>query len=211
MIEQAAFLTLTVLTLGAAGGVVASRTVVVSALWLVLSFVGVAGFYVLLGAGFLAATQVLIYVGAISVLILFAIMLTHDVMQEPQIINSQWAISLSVALGLFLVLAVVAFTADWPLTKASVPPPAGGVITSSEIASDGAEQADPVAAAFAEADAPAIAIMEADPSGGGSVARVPDQVTAIGRSLMSEHLLAFEVIGLVLLVALIGAIIIARQ
>ena len=74
------FVVVAAVTLGGALGVVLARTVFASGLFLILSFLGVAGIYVLLEAPFLAATQVLIYVGAVAVLILFAIMLTRRVM-----------------------------------------------------------------------------------------------------------------------------------
>ncbi len=65
----------------AALGVVLLRNVFRAALSLVLCFIAVAGIYVTLSADFLAAVQVLVYVGAISVLIILAIMLTRDVQQ----------------------------------------------------------------------------------------------------------------------------------
>lgn len=72
------FWVLALLTTGAAVGVLLMRNILHAALFLVLSFVGVAGLYVMLRADFLAAVQILIYAGAISVLILFAIMLTPN-------------------------------------------------------------------------------------------------------------------------------------
>jgi NADH:ubiquinone oxidoreductase subunit 6 (subunit J) len=71
-----AFWILTVMTLGAAMTVVIARNLLHAVLSLILSFVGVAGLYITLSADFVAVTQVLIYAGAISVLILFAMMLT---------------------------------------------------------------------------------------------------------------------------------------
>jgi NADH:ubiquinone oxidoreductase subunit 6 (subunit J) len=71
-----AFWILTVMTLGAALMVVIARNLLHAVLSLILSFVGVAGLYITLSADFVAVTQVLIYAGAISVLILFAMMLT---------------------------------------------------------------------------------------------------------------------------------------
>src|SRR3972149_605008 len=71
-----AFWILTVMTLGAALMVVIVRNLLHAVLSLILSFVGVAGLYITLSADFVAVTQVLIYAGAISVLILFAMMLT---------------------------------------------------------------------------------------------------------------------------------------
>jgi NADH-quinone oxidoreductase subunit J len=71
-----AFWILTVMTLGAALMVVIARNLLHAVLSLILSFIGVAGLYITLSADFVAVTQVLIYAGAISVLILFAMMLT---------------------------------------------------------------------------------------------------------------------------------------
>jgi len=67
------------LTLGSAFVVVLSRTLIYSAFALLVTFFGVAGLYVLLGADFLAATQLLVYVGGILVLLLFGVMLTHRI------------------------------------------------------------------------------------------------------------------------------------
>ena len=72
----AAFWVLAVITVGSALMVAAARNLIHAVVALIISFVGVAGLYVTLSADFLAVTQVLIYVGAISILVLFAIMLT---------------------------------------------------------------------------------------------------------------------------------------
>ena len=71
-----AFWILSAVTLVAAGGVMVSRNLLHAVLFLILTFVGVAGFFVLLSADFIAMAQVIIYVGAIAVLVLFAILLT---------------------------------------------------------------------------------------------------------------------------------------
>lgn len=71
-----AFYILAGITLVAAGGVVVSRNLFHAVLFLILTFIGIAGFFVLLSADFIAMAQVIIYVGAISVLMLFAILLT---------------------------------------------------------------------------------------------------------------------------------------
>ncbi len=72
------FLALAGVLLGAALLVVLSRDIIRSGLWLVLSFAGLAGIYALLASPFMAVAQVLVYMGAISVLILFAIMITQS-------------------------------------------------------------------------------------------------------------------------------------
>jgi NADH-quinone oxidoreductase subunit J len=71
-----AFWALTGVTVGAALMVVAVRNLIHAVVFLILSFLGVAGLFVTLSADFVAVAQVLIYAGAIPVLILFAIMLT---------------------------------------------------------------------------------------------------------------------------------------
>ena len=76
---EIAFWILAVVGIGAALAVVLLRDVFRAALSLVLCFLTVAGIYITLSADFLAAVQVLIYVGAISVLIILAIMLTREV------------------------------------------------------------------------------------------------------------------------------------
>ncbi len=71
-----AFWVLTALTVGSALGVVAVRNLIRAVVLLICSFLGVAGLYITLSADFVAVAQVMIYAGAISVLMLFAIMLT---------------------------------------------------------------------------------------------------------------------------------------
>lgn len=71
-----AFWVLAAVTLIAAGGVMMSRYLLHAMLFLILTFIGIAGFFVLLSAEFIAMAQVIIYVGAIAVLLLFAILLT---------------------------------------------------------------------------------------------------------------------------------------
>lgn len=72
----AAFYLLSLLTLGAGLGVVVKRNLVHSALLLALSFIGVAGLYILLQAEYLAAVQILVYSGAVAIMVVIGIMLT---------------------------------------------------------------------------------------------------------------------------------------
>lgn len=99
---QIIFLITAVLTLGAGVYVVAARNLVHAALALIAAFFGVAVLFVLLQAGFLAAVQVVLYIGAIAILIIFAIMLTRRVMEDtgPQT-NRQWWLAGLIALALF--------------------------------------------------------------------------------------------------------------
>ncbi len=153
----ALFVIVAIFTLGGAVGVVATRNVVHAALFLLLSLLGAAGAYLLLFAEFLALVQVLIYGGAVTIVVLFAVMLTRS-SEYPRITdNRQWPLGLITA----TVLAVVLGAAFW---------------LAPEIV------AEPQAPAF----------------------------TKLGASLFTKWALPFEIASLVLLVALIGAIIIAR-
>jgi NADH-quinone oxidoreductase subunit J len=158
------FFVLTMMALGGALGVVTSRNLFHSALFLVLSFAGVAGYYVLLDAGFLAVVQLLIYIGAIAILILFAIMLTRGLMVKRQSqSNDQWLIALLVAILAFVVLAVVLWQVDWPV-----------------------------------ADRDALASPNVS-------------IGQLGQDLLGPYVIPFEVASVLLLVALIGAVILARE
>ncbi len=95
-----AFWALSILTLVAAGGVMVSRNLLHAVLFLIVAFIGVAGFFVLLSAEFIAMAQIVIYVGAISVLILFAIVLTPQSVRD----NSETAmVGPAILLGVALV------------------------------------------------------------------------------------------------------------
>lgn len=82
LIELGVFATLSVLILGLAVLTVYSRNIVHSALYLIGSFAGVAALYISLNAPFLGVAQVLVYIGAVGVLILFAVMLTRRTIME---------------------------------------------------------------------------------------------------------------------------------
>ena len=108
--EQLIFIVVGAVTLVAALSVVTSRNLIHSALWLILALFGVAIFYVLLNAGFFAVVQVVIYIGAIAILFIFAAMLTRRVMQDtgPQS-NSNWWVGALIALLLLAGLAFILF------------------------------------------------------------------------------------------------------
>ena len=154
----ALFAIVAIFTLGGAVGVVATRNVVHAALFLLLSLLGAAGAYLLLFAEFLALVQVLIYGGAVIIVVLFAVMLTRS-SEYPRITdNKQWPLGLITATA----LAVVLGAAFW--------------LVDPDVA------AEPQAPVFTE----------------------------LGATLFTKWALPFEIASLVLLVALIGAIIIAR-
>ncbi|MCY4415123.1 MAG: NADH-quinone oxidoreductase subunit J [Chloroflexi bacterium] len=155
--QLALFVIVTILTLGGALGVVATRNVVHAALFLLLSLLGAAGVYLLLFAEFLALVQVLIYGGAVIIVVLFAVMLTRS-SEYPRITdNRQWPLALITAAALSVILGAAFWLAPDLATE-------------------------PQAPAF----------------------------TGLAASLFTKWALPFEIASLVLLVALIGAIIIAR-
>jgi NADH-quinone oxidoreductase subunit J len=131
-ILQIIFLIIAAVTLLAALMVVTSRNLIHSALWLILSLFGVAVFYVLLNAGFFAVVQVVVYIGAIAILFIFAAMLTRRVMQDtgPQT-NSNWWAGAIAAILMFAGVLVTLFT--WPDFKTSLPEMAGEVDTLAEL------------------------------------------------------------------------------
>jgi len=160
-IMQLVFLVLAVVAVGSAVGVVTSKNIFYSALLLIACLFTVAGFYILLEAPFLAAVQVLIYVGAIAVLIIFAVMLTERMMSKTvRAFNEQWWIALIVAICLAGVMVYVVLIANWQVSDAATP---------------------------------------------------TDPVAALGKTLLSTYVLPFEVASVLLLMALIGSIIIARE
>jgi len=109
-----AFWVLAVVGVAAALAVVLLRNVFRAALCLVLCFLTVAGIYVTLSADFLAAVQILIYVGAIAVLIILAIMLTREVQQGSP--SNRLRIPAILAAILFLgVMSFAVFNTPWQI------------------------------------------------------------------------------------------------
>ncbi|MDQ7844217.1 MAG: NADH-quinone oxidoreductase subunit J [Armatimonadota bacterium] len=120
--ELAAFIVLSLVILIPAVIVVTSRNIVRSALSLVPTFLGVTGFYILLQAEFVAGIQVLIYAGAITVLILFVIMLTEGGSGTGvRQINEQVPLGATAALWLAFLILVVLFRTPWPVTGGQPP------------------------------------------------------------------------------------------
>jgi NADH-quinone oxidoreductase subunit J len=112
------FYAFAVMTIGGAAGCAFSRNIIYSAWSLLFAFMGVAGLYVFLGADFPAVAQVLIYVGGILVLILFAIMLTKQIGEDPKLTNAHLALPVGAALAAVTVgtLSYMAVMAPWKLT-----------------------------------------------------------------------------------------------
>lgn len=106
-VESLVFVLFSLITLGSGLLVVSTRNLFHAALYLMLSLFGVAGLFVLLTAPFLAGVQVVVYIGAIAILIIFAIMLTPQVMQVTNVRNEQWVAGIVVSVLVFIVLMLV--------------------------------------------------------------------------------------------------------
>jgi NADH-quinone oxidoreductase subunit J len=155
------FYVLAIIAAGSAIMVVTLKNIFHSALFLVLAFFSIAGLYVILNAEFLAAVQVLIYVGAITILMIFAIMLTHQLFSKSLRQVNEQVVPASLIVLVFFALSIFTLVKTaWPISGGQLP---------------------------------------------------SDRIFEMGRLLMSDYVIPFEVVSIVLLVALIGAIIIARR
>ena len=157
--EEVIFYVIAVPTVIGAIGVVTARNVVHCALFLILSLLSVAGIFILLSAEFLAIVQVLIYGGAVTILVLFAMMLTR-VRDVPAALDGPQRPFAALAAGTFLVVSIYSMVStDWPGNTDKI-----NVIS----------------------------------------------IEQIGNDLFTTWAVPFEVASLVLMVALLGAIVLAR-
>jgi NAD(P)H-quinone oxidoreductase subunit 6 len=162
-VQVVSLIVLTAMMTAAAMGVVLLPNIVYSAFLLGAVFISISGMYVLLNADFVAAAQVLIYVGAVNVLILFAIMLVNKRQPYKEVKSSllRNGVTAVVCLALFTLLTVMITSTGWQLT-------------------------------------PVVAV-------------VPSTLVLMGKHFFTDYLLPFELASVLLLVALIGAIILARR
>lgn len=120
--QQILFIVFGAVALVAAGAVVTVRNLFHAALWLLLTFFGVAGLYVLLEAPFFAAVQLFIYMGAIGILIIFAIMLTQGIMRgERPRFNEQWGLAAVFSAAMLALLVWLTWQKPWTVTAEAVP------------------------------------------------------------------------------------------
>lgn len=164
-VQIVSFYLLTAMMIGAALGVVLLENIVYSAFLLGGVFMSMAGLYLLLNADFVAAAQVLIYVGSVNVLILFGIMLVNK-QERFKTLPNAWIRKGATALvcaGLFALLSTMVLSTPW-MSQASVPVP-------------------------------------------------PEEssIVIIGQHFFSDFLLPFELASVFLLMAMVGAIILARR
>ncbi len=117
-------------------GVVVLRNVFHAALALIMGFIAVAGLYVTLSADFLAAVQVLIYVGAISVLIILGIMMTREIRQGNP--SNQLRIPAFIIAVLFFAVAAFALTrTPWQIATTAPAAPTTSILAQKLLGSDG--------------------------------------------------------------------------
>ena len=193
LFQDIVFWVLSVLAIGASLGVVLVKDLFRAALLLVVVFIAVAGFFVLLNAEFLAVVQVLIYAGAIAILIIFAIMLTRDV-QHGNLPNRFQIPAATIAAVLLAVLVAVAVDTKWDLLAGQAQSRAQAVQTSAvrTLESPG-DLADLERAGFATVDE-----------------RTAAQEAGLADLLVGDFVLPFEAVSLLLLAAVIGALALVR-
>lgn len=119
--ELIVFFIFALLAISGALGVVASRNLIHGALYLIVSLFGAAGLFVLLLAPFLAAVQVLVYIGAIVVLIIFAAMLTRGMIQTKEVFNRQWWLGGFLAVILLALLSIGVLMPVWGPSGTNTP------------------------------------------------------------------------------------------
>jgi NADH-quinone oxidoreductase subunit J len=118
MAQSIAFWILAAIALGSAIGVVSWRNIFRSALSLVVCFLAIAGIFVTLSADFLGMAQILIYVGAVAVLIIMSIMMTHEI--EHSNLSNKIKLPALAAAALFMGVAIWAvIETHWPETQSA--------------------------------------------------------------------------------------------
>ena len=193
LFQDVVFWLLSVVTIGAALGVVLVKDLFRAALLLVLVFISVAGFFVLLSAEFLAMVQVLIYAGAIAILIIFAVMLTRDV-QRGNLANRLQIPAATIAALLLVALVVVAVQTDWRLLSGQDQEKAQVIQTGSvSILASPSDVSTLQQAGFTTEDQKAAA-----------------QQAGLADLLIEDFVLPFEAVSLLLLAAAIGALVLVR-
>ena len=188
--EEAVFLVVSLVAVVSAAATIVSRSPVYAAIWFALSLAGVAGVLLVLGAQFLGVATIVVYAGAILVMFLFVLMLAapaglapYDRVSNEPLLS---AVAGAVLLGI-LSLSIGRLTAEPPLCCR---------VPSKAVAITG--DAAPAAGL------PAVAAMSVDLLAENHVAR-------LGGELFGRHLIAVEVAGVLLLVALVGSIAIVSR
>ncbi len=189
LFQDVVFWILSVMAVVGALGVVMVPDLFRAALLLIVVFIAVAGFFILLSAEFLAVVQVLIYVGAIAILIIFAVMLTRDV-QHGNLPNRMQMPAAVLAALLFAALVAVAVDTQWEFLPAEQQERVDLVQTSAVTTLTGD------------------VLTEAGITGPEEQSEV--QHAGLADLLISDYVLPFEAVSLLLLAALIGALVLVR-
>jgi len=189
LFQDVVFWILSVMAVVGALGVVMVPDLFRAALLLIVVFIAVAGFFILLSAEFLAVVQVLIYVGAIAILIIFAVMLTRDVQHGNLPNRMQLPVAVLAAL-LFAALVAVAVDTQWEFLPAEQQERVDLVQTSAVTTLTGD------------------VLTEAGITGPEEQSEV--QNAGLADLLISDYVLPFEAVSVLLLAALIGALVLVR-
>ena len=188
LFQEVVFWLLSVVAVAAALGVVLTRDLFRAALLLVAVFVAVAGFFILLNAEFLAVVQVLIYAGAIAVLIIFAVMLTRDVQRGNRANHLNIPAALLAAL-LLAALVVMTLDTQWSFLPEDGQEAVELVQTGAVVTHSGET--------LAESGLPPETQAEVESAG-------------LADLLVGRFVLPFEAVSVLLLAALIGALALVR-
>ena len=189
LFQDVVFWILSVMAVVGAIGVVMVPDLFRAALLLIVVFIAVAGFFILLSAEFLAVVQVLIYVGAIAILIIFAVMLTRDV-QHGNLPNRMQIPAAVLAALLFAALVAVAVDTQWEFLPAEQQERVDLVQTSAVSTLTGD------------------VLTEAGITGPEEQSEV--QNAGLADLLISDYVLPFEAVSVLLLAALLGALVLVR-
>jgi len=189
LFQDVVFWILSVMAVVGALGVVMVPDLFRAALLLIVVFIAVAGFFILLSAEFLAVVQVLIYVGAIAILIIFAVMLTRDV-QHGNLPNRMQLPAAVLAALLFAALVAVAVDTQWEFLPAEQQERVDLVQTSAVTTLTGD------------------VLTEAGITSPEEQSEV--QTAGLADLLISDYVLPFEAVSVLLLAALIGALVLVR-
>lgn len=196
-IATLAFFLASALTIASAIIVVTQRDLVRAVVALAMSFVGVAAIYFILNAEFIGVVQVLVYVGAISILIAFAVMFIGDLANAGTLSQSRM-ISAIAGVLLFATITFVAYNTEWTKIDEVTDPDAVAGLTGRYELADTSGDTDLIRSVDGNVDG----------SRGGALV---DGSSHIGPSLISDFILPFETLGLLLIAALIGALLVIRN
>jgi NADH-quinone oxidoreductase subunit J len=203
-VTDAAFWIISAVAIAASIMVVTLRDIFRAALFLALSFMAVAGLFVLLRAEFLAVVQVLVYVGAISILIVFAIVLVRDIPGGGKD-NHLKVVAAMVAALLGALAIFVAFNSDFTdldaleASNADVAAALTGTYNLDATEAVGDEFEDQYAVAPPEGE------------DGTQIGIFSNSTGAIGGLFIRDFVLPFEAVSVLLLAAMIGALALLRQ